>query len=284
MSQSLEESITATAAPCASNEQKSDAGAPQAASIAILPNPAFERIPSSLIFENNPFDLLLIEERHMGEDWLNIFKPELDSVWFKALKKKLAQDFANGQPIYPKIHDIYSFTRLKMADIKVVILGQDPYHGENQAHGLCFSVNKGIALPPSLKNIYKELKNDVDGWELPSHGNLESWQGQGVLLLNASLTVRKSTPNSHSKYGWALFTDAVIKHIDSKYEGVVFMLWGGFARKKAGFVCKKKHLVLTAAHPSPLGANKGGWFGESHFSKCNAYLTLKGKQPILWDV
>ncbi|KAJ3302665.1 hypothetical protein HDV03_004785 [Kappamyces sp. JEL0829] len=167
-------------------------------------------------------------------------------------------------------------------DVKVVIIGQDPYHGPGQAHGLCFSVQKGVRVPPSLVNIYKELSSDLGTqFKIPGHGMLQAWQSQGVLLLNATLTVRKGAPNSHAKWGWAQFTDAVIQYLAKNRANLVFMLWGGFAQKKGSHIDPKRHLVLKAAHPSPLGADKG-WWGSKHFSKANAYLESKGKDPIEW--
>ena len=166
-------------------------------------------------------------------------------------------------------------------DVKVVILGQDPYHGANQAHGLCFSVNDGVPFPPSLRNIFKELKDNINK-EIPSSGNLEAWAKQGTMLLNATLTVQAGHAGSHQKKGWETFTDAVIDKLNKEKEGLVFMLWGNYAQKKGKFIDTKKHLVLKAKHPSPLAANFGGWFGQQHFSQCNEYLVQKGLNQIDW--
>lgn len=184
--------------------------------------------------------------------------------------------------IYPKKTEVFSAFKLTdFENVKVVILGQDPYHGPNQAHGLSFSVNYGIKIPPSLANIYKELKSDID-FAIPSHGNLTSWANQGVLLLNATLTVRAGEPGSHQKKGWETFTDAVIKLISDKKENCVFLLWGNFAKSKINLIDLDKHLVLTAAHPSPLAG--GAFFGCKHFSKTNEYLKSKNISPINWAI
>ena len=184
--------------------------------------------------------------------------------------------------IYPKKTEVFNAFKLtSFENVKVVILGQDPYHGPNQAHGLSFSVNYGIKIPPSLANIYKELKSDID-FAIPSHGNLTSWANQGVLLLNATLTVRAGEPGSHQKKGWETFTDAVIKLISDKKENCVFLLWGNFAKSKINLIDLDKHLVLTAAHPSPLAG--GAFFGCKHFSKTNEYLKSKNISPIDWAI
>ncbi|MCB0410289.1 MAG: uracil-DNA glycosylase, partial [Flavobacteriales bacterium] len=162
-------------------------------------------------------------------------------------------------------------------------IGQDPYHGPNQAHGLCFSVNDGIKHPPSLENIFKELQSDLN-IPYPKTGNLEKWAKQGVLLLNASLTVRQGEANSHQNIGWQKFTDAVIQQLSNEKEGIVFLLWGGFAKKKGAKIDTKKHHVLTSGHPSPLSANKGHWFGNKHFSKTNELLVKMQKEPINWNL
>jgi uracil-DNA glycosylase len=165
--------------------------------------------------------------------------------------------------------------------VKVVILGQDPYHGVDQAHGLCFSVQDGIAHPPSLQNIFKEIENDLN-YPVPKSGNLQYWSAQGVFLLNATLTVRADQAGSHQKKGWEAFTDRVIQYLSKEKEGIVFLLWGGFAKQKVKFINTQKHLVLTSGHPSPLSANRGFWFGNKHFSKCNDYLKGRGVIPIQW--
>ena len=161
------------------------------------------------------------------------------------------------------------------------MLGQDPYHGHGQAHGLCFSVPKGVTHPPSLINIFKELAKDI-GCDYPKNGELSCWAKQGVLLLNSTLTVAAGKAGSHQGKGWEVFTDRVIKTLSNDYEGIVFMLWGGYARQKTKLIDAKKHLILTAGHPSPLSANRGYWFGNKHFSQCNEYLISKGKIPIEW--
>jgi uracil-DNA glycosylase len=168
-------------------------------------------------------------------------------------------------------------------EVKVVILGQDPYHGANQAHGLSFSVQKGVGIPPSLKNIYKELQVDIPGFNMPSHGDLSDWAKKGVLLLNATLTVRANEPGSHQKMGWEQFTDKAIEALNAKKGGLVFILWGRHAQAKASLIDSGKHLVLTAAHPSPFSAYNG-FFGCKHFSKANAYLLSKGEKPINWQI
>ena len=173
-----------------------------------------------------------------------------------------------------------AFNMLPLDEVKVVILGQDPYHGAGEAHGLSFSVPRGIKIPPSLRNIYKELESDIAGFKAPKHGCLEAWVKQGVFLLNAFLTVVEKTPKSHEKIGWEKFTDAVIKKISDEREGVVFMLWGGFAKKKAELIDKTKHLVLEGAHPSPLAGN--AFQGCKHFSQANDYLKSKGASTIDW--
>ena len=183
---------------------------------------------------------------------------------------------------YPKGKDIFAaFDYCDFNKVKVVIIGQDPYHGPGQANGLCFSVHDGIAHPPSLINIFKELETDL-GKNYPSSGDLSAWAKQGVLLLNASLTVRAHQAGSHQGKGWEQFTDAVIQKISEQKEEVVFLLWGGFAKKKGAKIDQKKHQVFTSGHPSPLSANRGYWFGNEHFSKTNDYLKSIGKEPINW--
>ena len=208
------------------------------------------------------------------------------SIVFEEIKKQIKSFLASevsSKTVYPPLKDIYSFTRLTpLSSIKVVILGQDPYHGPNQAHGLCFSVQKPVPPPPSLINIYKELKTDIPGFTIPKNGDLQGWAREGVLLLNATLTVRKGEANSHAKCGWMIFTDAIIAHLNRSCDKLVFMLWGGFAQKKGSMINSRKHLILKATHPSPLGANKGGWFGCQHFSKANTYLEKAGKTPVDW--
>ena len=186
------------------------------------------------------------------------------------------------QTIYPTENDVFKTLNITpLNKVKVVILGQDPYHGSNQANGLCFSVNRGVKVPPSLKNIYKELKSDI-GMEIADHGDLISWAKQGVLLLNSVLTVRKEQAASHKNKGWEKFTDAIIKQVSEKNENVVFLLWGNYAKNKGKHIDLNKHHVLSSAHPSPFSAYNG-FLGNKHFSKTNAILTSLNKEPIKWD-
>ncbi|KAJ3187833.1 hypothetical protein HDU85_006226 [Gaertneriomyces sp. JEL0708] len=228
--------------------------------------------------------LLRLEKATMAPDWYRAFEAEMHKPYFLDIKRFLLKDGQNNI-IYPAETELYSFTRCPLAKVKVVILGQDPYHGPGQAHGLCFSVKRGVPPPPSLLNIYKELEQDLgqDGFQRPPHGFLEGWTTEGVLLLNAALTVRKSQANSHKDIGWATFTDAIISHLNKSKSRLVFMLWGGFAKKKGASIDKNKHLVLTSAHPSPLSANKGGWFGCKHFSQANSYLKKNGLGEVNWN-
>lgn len=233
---------------------------------------------------DQPLTFLDLETRTLAQDWRDAFAKILESSWFKIMKAKLEAERLKGQVIYPPLEYLYNFSGCLLQSTKVVIIGQDPYHGPNQAHGLCFSVQRGVQIPRSLANIYKELQADIQDFKIPSHGCLEDWVPQGVVLLNATLTVRKGQANSHSSYGWSKFTDAIILKLNKSHDNIVFMLWGGFAQKKCNMIDSKRHLILKATHPSPLGANKGGWFGCEHFSKANAYLELKGKKPINWQV
>ncbi|WP_341225591.1 uracil-DNA glycosylase [uncultured Arcticibacterium sp.] len=213
--------------------------------------------------------------------WKEVLSKEFNKDYFENLIQFVRQEYAQTR-CYPPAKLIFNaFDSCPFDDVKVVILGQDPYHGPNQAHGLCFSVNDGVPLPPSLKNIFKELKDDI-GKEIPDSGSLQAWANQGVLLLNATLSVRANQAGSHQKKGWENFTDAVIDHINKEKEGVVFMLWGNYAQNKGKLIDQTKHLVLKARHPSPLAANFGGWFGQKHFSQCNTYLKNLDKQPIVW--
>jgi uracil-DNA glycosylase len=175
-----------------------------------------------------------------------------------------------------------AFDYCSFDDLKVVIIGQDPYHGDGEANGLCFSVNDAVKIPPSLRNIFRELNDDLGTIFFPTSGNLKRWAKQGVLLLNASLSVRKDNPNSHKHLKWNLFTDAVIQKISDEKENVVFLLWGSFAQKKGSKIDRNKHLVLESGHPSPMSANQGKWFGNKHFSQTNTYLKSNGKQEIEW--
>jgi uracil-DNA glycosylase len=215
------------------------------------------------------------------ESWKAALKPEFAKSYFQNIVTFLKTEKMANRTIYPPGALIFNaFNTTPFENVKVVILGQDPYHGPGQAHGLCFSVSNGVQPPPSLVNIFKELQSDV-GVAIPDHGNLTKWAEQGVLLLNASLTVRAAEPMSHSQIGWAEFTDNVIKRISEEKEHVVFILWGKFAGAKQVLIDETKHLVLKAAHPSPLSAYSG-FFGCRHFSKANEYLMRNGKDPINW--
>lgn len=215
------------------------------------------------------------------ESWKNVLLNEFSSSYFTGLKKFL-QEEKKKYRIYPPGNLIFSAFNLTPFDqVKVVIIGQDPYHGEGQANGLCFSVSPGVPPPPSLKNIFKELNSDL-GIPVSTSGNLEPWAKQGVLLLNATMTVRANSPGSHQKKGWETFTDAVIKAISDKKKGIVFLLWGNFAQTKEALIDQNKHFILKAAHPSPLA--RGAYFGCRHFSKANKILIHAGKQPINWDL
>jgi uracil-DNA glycosylase len=216
--------------------------------------------------------------------WLEVLHEEFDKNYMVNLREFLKQEKVAGHKIYPKGSDIFNAFKMTPLDqLKVVIIGQDPYHGVNQAHGLSFSVQKGITPPPSLKNIYKELVTDIPGFVIPGHGDLTEWAQQGVLLLNATLTVRDSTPASHQKKGWEEFTDTVIKTISDQKEGVVFILWGAYAQAKAELIDQKKHFIIKSPHPSPFSADRG-FFGSKPFSKTNAILVKEGKTPIDWQI
>ncbi len=217
----------------------------------------------------------------IAESWKAILKQEFESDYFKSLAAFVKNEYRTTS-CYPKGNRIFAaFDHCSFDDLKVVIIGQDPYHGPGQANGLCFSVNDGIPQPPSLINIFKEISSDLK-LTVPESGNLERWAKQGVLLLNATLTVRAHTAGSHQNKGWERFTDAVISQISQQKERVVFLLWGGYAKRKGAKIDATKHLVLTTGHPSPLSANRGYWFGNAHFSKTNNYLTNAGFDPIKW--
>ncbi len=217
---------------------------------------------------------------HIGNDWDNILADEWQKPYYLELRKFLKAEYST-QKIYPKIDDIFNALKYtSFADTKVVIIGQDPYHGEGQAHGLCFSVEMGVAPPPSLKNIFKELQTDT-GKPIPTHGKLTEWAKQGVLLLNNVLTVREGQPTSHKGKGWEIFTDRVIKELDKKNTPIVFLLWGAHAQKKAEIITNPIHYKLTSVHPSPLSASRG-FFGCKHFSKTNTLLTKNRLTPIEW--
>ena len=217
------------------------------------------------------------------ESWKDVLAGEFRQSYFKQVVDHLKTERAQGKTIYPAGANIFhAFEATPFNEVKVVILGQDPYHGPKQAHGLSFSVQKDVPAPPSLVNIFKELHDDV-GVPIPRHGNLEHWARQGVLLLNASLTVRAHEPMSHSRIGWQHFTDAVIRAVSEGRPHVVFILWGKFAQQKEALIDTQKHLVLKSAHPSPLSANNG-FFGSRPFSKTNNWLMKHGEHPIDWAV
>lgn len=218
----------------------------------------------------------------IGNDWDEILKDEFEKEYYLNLRRFLAEEYRT-KVIYPNMFDIFNALKYtSFADTKAVIIGQDPYHGPNQAHGLCFSVKKGIVPPPSLKNIYTELANDV-GFVPPSHGELTEWAKRGVLMLNSVLTVREHMPNSHKGMGWEKFTDRVISEINKKETPVVFLLWGANARRKAGIITNTLHVKLECVHPSPLSAYNG-FFGCRHFSKTNEILVGAGVEPIDWQL
>ncbi|GGF16526.1 uracil-DNA glycosylase [Echinicola rosea] len=216
----------------------------------------------------------------IASSWKEKLSEEFEKPYFKSLVAFVKNEYQQKQ-IYPAGGEIFNaFDKCAFDKVKVVILGQDPYHGPGQAHGLSFSVREGVPFPPSLLNIFKELKQDLN-IDIPSHGNLERWASQGVLLLNATLTVEAHKAGSHQKKGWEEFTDAVIRKLAEEREGLVFLLWGAYARKKAAFISDQKHLKLHAPHPSPLSAHRG-FLGCGHFGKANAFLKEKGMQEINW--
>lgn len=213
--------------------------------------------------------------------WKEVLANEFSKDYFIKLTQFVKEEYSGETPIYPPAKLIFNaFDKCPFDKVKVVILGQDPYHGVGQAHGLCFSVNKGIPFPPSLLNIFKEIESDM-GTPIPEDGDLTRWSEQGVLLLNATLTVRASQAGSHQRRGWEEFTDAAIRELASRREGIVFILWGSYAQKKGAFIDRSKHLVLTSPHPSPLSAYQG-FFGNHHFSTANRYLREQGKSEIIW--
>lgn len=217
------------------------------------------------------------------DSWKQRIGAEFDQPYMQNLRAFLKQEKAAGKIIYPPGSEIFNaLNHTSFENVKVVIIGQDPYHGPNQAHGLCFSVQPGIKVPPSLVNIYKELVTDI-GITMPSHGTLTSWADQGVLLLNAVLTVEQANAGAHQGKGWETFTDSVIQSINEQREHVVFLLWGSYAQKKGKIIDRTKHLVLHAPHPSPLSAHRG-FLGCKHFSQTNSYLASKGLAPINWQV
>ena len=218
----------------------------------------------------------------LNSEWQSILAEEIQKPYFSELLEMVDLEYQNHTCYPPKDLIFSAFDHCSFLDIKVVIIGQDPYHGKGEANGLCFSVNDGVKIPPSLRNIYRELTEDLESIFMPNSGNLASWANQGVLLLNASLTVREDQPNSHKHLQWGAFTDAVIQKLSDEKEQVVFLLWGSFAHKKGNKIDREKHLVLECGHPSPMSANQGKWFGNKHFSKTNSYLESKGLKPINW--
>lgn len=214
--------------------------------------------------------------------WEELLSNEVQKTYFTELQAQLKQEYLDTICYPPQELILAAFANCNLANLKLVIIGQDPYHGAGEANGLAFSVNSGIRIPPSLRNIFRELNDNTAHLFMPTSGNLEKWAQQGVLLLNAALTVRKDMPNSHKHLKWNLFTDAVIQEISSQKEGIVFMLWGAFAQKKGSKIDRTRHLVLQSGHPSPLSANQGKWFGNNHFSQANAYLASQNKKQIDW--
>ncbi len=213
--------------------------------------------------------------------WEKQLKNVFEDLKFIKLTEFVRKEYRT-QKCYPPGKLIFeAFNRCPLDKVKVVILGQDPYHGENQAHGLAFSVEEGVKHPPSLINIFREIEDDISV-PYPNNGNLNRWADQGIFLLNSTLSVRANQAGSHQNKGWEEFTDFIIKMLSSKKNEIVFMLWGGYAKKKIILIDSSKHLILKSGHPSPLSANKGYWFGNKHFSQCNNYLISKGKTPIIW--
>lgn len=220
-------------------------------------------------------------EVRISDPWKALLQSEFESPYFETLADFVRSEYRN-HTCYPKGGEIFAaFSHVPPEKVRVVILGQDPYHGPGQAHGLCFSVRDGTAHPPSLVNIFKEIQQDI-GTPYPQSGNLQRWAEQGVLLLNATLTVRARQAGSHQKKGWERFTDSVIHKLSETQEGVVFLLWGGFAKRKASLIPAGRHHILASGHPSPLSANRGLWFGNAHFSQTNAILRASGKPAIQW--
>ncbi|KAI9478462.1 MAG: uracil-DNA glycosylase-like protein [Benjaminiella poitrasii] len=238
------------------------------------------------LFKNvdaDKIELLDLEIKTMNYEWLKVLAPELVKPYFLNLKRFLNAELAAKKVIFPPLNQIYSWSNYTPpSKVEVVVLGQDPYHNYNQAHGLCFSVVKGVRVPPSLLNIYKAIKNDYPDFKTPDHGFLENWAKQGVLLLNTSLSVEAHKAGSHANQGWEHFTDAVINYLNEKKSNLVFILWGSHAQKKGAKINKNKHLILRGVHPSPLSAHKG-FFDCQHFKKTNEYLIEHGKSEINWN-
>ncbi|AGF78118.1 Uracil-DNA glycosylase [Desulfocapsa sulfexigens DSM 10523] len=219
----------------------------------------------------------------LRSSWKAKIGGEFEQEYMQNLRRFLIEEKQAGKIIYPEGDNIFSSMNLvSFDDVKVVIIGQDPYHGEGQAHGLCFSVKPGVRIPPSLQNIFKEIQGDL-GIPIGNHGYLKSWAEQGVLLLNSVLTVEKNKAGSHQGKGWERFTDAIIEKLNKEHTGLVFLLWGSYAQKKGRIIDQKRHLVLQSVHPSPLSAHRG-FFGNHHFSRTNAYLERQGKSVINWAV
>lgn len=218
------------------------------------------------------------------ETWQQVLGAEKAQPYFQQLLARIRAERERGDVIFPPAPEVFNALKLtEFGNVRVVILGQDPYHNVGQAHGLAFSVREGVQIPPSLVNIYKELADDIAGFTTPTHGCLNRWAEQGVLLLNTTLTVRAHEANSHAQYGWQTFTDRVIEQVNQHREHVVFLLWGSHAQKKAAMIDRRKHLILTAPHPSPLSAYRG-FFGCKHFSQTNAYLREHGQPEIDWQI
>jgi uracil-DNA glycosylase len=218
----------------------------------------------------------------MNSSWQNVLLKELEKPYFLQLMKNVDSEYEKHTCFPPKELIFNAFDLCTFDNLKIVIIGQDPYHGTGEANGLCFSVNDNVKIPPSLRNIFAEINTDLDRIMLPTSGNLEHWAKQGVLLLNATLTVRKDEANSHKHLDWQKFTNAIIHKISEEKKHVVFMLWGSFAQKKIKFIDESKHFILQSGHPSPLSANRGFWFGNKHFSKSNDFLIKNKKTPITW--
>tara|TARA_B100000953_G_scaffold279789_1_gene256134 strand:- start:1051 stop:1707 length:657 start_codon:yes stop_codon:yes gene_type:complete len=218
----------------------------------------------------------------MKTDWNPLLKEEFEKPYWKKLQQYIFEERARYK-VFPPNDDVFAALHMtSYQDVKILILGQDPYHGEGQAHGLCFSVKDGVSIPPSLRNIFKEINTDI-GITVPNHGNLESWARQGVLLLNATLTVRAHQAGSHQGKGWETFTDQVIRKVNEKAEKVVFLLWGAFARKKKVLIDIERHHVLESSHPSPFSAHRG-FFGSKPFSTANSFLKESGRTPVNWEL
>ncbi|MDQ8037585.1 MAG: uracil-DNA glycosylase [Pedobacter sp.] len=226
----------------------------------------------------------VLQRVKLDAEWKQVLGDEFLAPYMHDLRGFIEQEKKSGKTIYPPGPEIFNaLDTTPLSKVKVVILGQDPYHGAGQAHGLCFSVRRGVMPPPSLVNIYKEIQSDL-GIAPPRHGELTHWAEQGVLLLNSVLTVQAGLAASHQNRGWETFTDAVIRVLNEQREHLVFMLWGSYAHRKGRFIDARKHLVLKSVHPSPLSANRGGWFGCRHFSQANRYLEAQGQAPIDWSL